>query len=169
MLTEGRVRAIAAQVASAIMSKIKPSVSEEQIRSDVEAVVRQMKENGELTGSDLTDEQIVAVQENAEAALSAKSAAESARDQANQSATNAANSAGTASTAAANASSAKTAAQTAQGKAETAQAAAEEAAARAEAAADRLLGMAVVGEIETVDGQTNIVLTGDLEIGRAHV
>ena len=127
MLTEGRVRAIAAQVASAIMSKIKPSVSEEQIRSDVEAVVRQMKENGELTGSDLTDEQIVAVQENAEAALSAKSAAESARDQANQSATNAANSAGTASTAAANASSAKTAAQTAQGKAETAQAAAESA------------------------------------------
>ena len=99
MMTEGRVRAIAAQVAAAIAAKIKPSVSEEQIRSDVEAVIRQMQENGELTGSDLTDEQIAAVQENAEAA---------------------AGSATTASKAAA-------AAQAAQGKAETAQAAAESA------------------------------------------
>lgn len=48
MLTEGRVRAIAAQVASVIAAKIKPSVSEEQIRSDVEAVVRQMKERGDF-------------------------------------------------------------------------------------------------------------------------
>ena len=60
MLTEGRVRAIAAQVASAIAAKIKPSVSEEQIRSDVEAVLRAMKEAGELEGGTVTDEQISA-------------------------------------------------------------------------------------------------------------
>lgn len=60
MLTEGRVRAIAAQVALAIAKKIKPSVSEEQIRSDVEAVIRQMQESGELTGSNLTAEQVTA-------------------------------------------------------------------------------------------------------------
>ena len=290
-MTEGRVRAIAAQVAAAIAAKIKPSVSEEQIRSDVEAVIRQMQENGELTGSDLTDEQIAAVQENAEAAAGsattaanaaqrastaaenagkAQTAAESAKSTAAQKATDATNAAqtatskateaaeanaaaqtakGEAQTAATNAgksataasesaanaeaseeaaatsesnaaksataaagsattaSNAAAAAQAAQGKAETAQAAAEsakstaaqkatdatnaaqtatskateasesataagtaktaaeEAAARAEEAANRLLGMAVVGEIETTDGQTSIVLTGDLAPG----
>ncbi len=60
MLTEGRVRAIAAQVALAIAKKIKPSVSEEQIRSDVEAVILAMKEAGELDGGTVTDEQIYA-------------------------------------------------------------------------------------------------------------
>ena len=63
MLTEGRVRAIAAQVALAIAKKIKPSVSEEQIRSDVEAVLRAMKESGELEGGTVTDEQISAAVE----------------------------------------------------------------------------------------------------------
>lgn len=206
-MTEGRVRAIAAQVAAAIVAKIKPSVSEEQIRSDVEAVIRQMQENGELTGSDLTDEQIAAVQENAEAAAesaqtaeAARRAAEAAESGAAQQATDATNAAQTAASKATEATEAKEAAETAQGKAEgardtaitnaemastsatvatreagnasksaaaaaTDRTAAEEAAARAEAAADRLLGMAVVGEIETVDGQTNIVLTGDLAPG----
>lgn len=55
MLTEGKVRSIAAQVAVAIAGKIKPTVSDEQIRSDVEKVIRQMKEAGELTGSPITE------------------------------------------------------------------------------------------------------------------
>ena len=51
MLTEGRVRAIAAQVASAIARKLNPNISEEQIAE---------------------------VQKNAEAAIAAKTAAEEA-------------------------------------------------------------------------------------------
>lgn len=125
-MTEGRVRAIAAQVAAAIAAKIKPSVSEEQIRSDVEAVIRQMQENGELTGSDLTDEQIAAVQENAEAA---------------------AGSATTASKAAA-------AAQTAQGKAETAQAASETAKSEAEALKNEVERKLANGDYDGADGKS---------------
>lgn len=175
-MTEGRVRAIAAQVASAIAAKIKPSVSEEQIRSDVEAVIRQMQEDGELTGSDLTDEQIAAVQENAEAAAgsattasnaataaqtaqgkaeTAQTAAESAKSTAAQMATDATNAAQTATSKATEASESATAAG-------TAKTAAEEAAARAEEAANRLLGVAVVG---VIDENGNLVLTGLLEDG----
>ena len=175
-MTEGRVRAIAAQVAAAIAAKIKPSVSEEQIRSDVEAVIRQMQENGELTGSDLTDEQIAAVQENAEAAAgsaatasraaaaaqtaqskaeAAQTAAESAKATASQKATDATNAAQTAAGKATEASESATAAG-------TAKTAAEEAAARAEEAANRLLGVAVVG---VIDENGNLVLTGLLEDG----
>ena len=73
-----------------------------------------MQENGELTGSDLTDEQIAAVQENAEAA---------------------AGSATTASNAAAAAQTAQGNAEAAQAATEAAQTAAEKAAARAEEAA----------------------------------
>ena len=89
MLTEGRVRAIAAQVALAIAKKIKPSVSEEQIRSDVEAVLRAMKEAGELEGGTVTDEQIEAAVEkyliehpieSPEAEKAAESAKKSAED-----------------------------------------------------------------------------------------
>lgn len=133
-MTEGRVRAIAAQVAAAIAAKIKPSVSEEQIRSDVEAVIRQMQENGELTGSDLTDEQIAAVQKNAEAAAgsataaqtaqskaeAAQTAAESAKSTAAQKATDATHAAQTATSKATEAAEANAAAQTAKGEAQTA-------------------------------------------------
>ena len=164
MLTEGRVRAIAAQVASAIMSKIKPSVSEEQIRSDVEAVIRHMQENGELTGSNLTDEQIAAVQKYAEsaqtaatAALDSASDAENSKDSAVTSENNAAKSASDAAGSATEASQSATAA----GDAKTA---AESAAARAEEAANRLLGVAVVGVIETVNGAPAVVLTGVQEV-----
>ena len=59
MLTEGRVRAIAAQVASAIARKLNPNISEEQI---------------------------AAVQKNAEAAIAAKTAAEEAAARAEEAA-----------------------------------------------------------------------------------
>lgn len=59
MLTEGRVRAIAAQVASAIVRKFNPNISEEQI---------------------------AAVQKNAESAIAAKSAAEEAAARAEEAA-----------------------------------------------------------------------------------
>ena len=163
-MTEGRVRAIAAQVAAAIAAKIKSSVSEEQIRSDVEAVIRQMKENGELTGSDLTDEQITAVQKYAESAqtaatvaLDSASDAENSKDSAVTSENNAAKSASDAAGSATEASQSATAA----GEAKTA---AESAAARAEEAANRLLGVAVVGVIETVNGSPAVVLTGLQEV-----
>lgn len=48
MLTEGKVRAIAAQVAAAIAGKVKPNVSDAQIESAVEVVIQRMQENGEL-------------------------------------------------------------------------------------------------------------------------
>lgn len=59
MLTEGKVRAIAASAAAALIRKTAPNVSEDQISSAVENVIRRMLENGDLTveGS-VSDEQI---------------------------------------------------------------------------------------------------------------
>ena len=59
MLTEGKVRAIAAQVAAAIAGKVKPNVSDAQIESAVEVVIQRMQENGELVpGGGISDEKI---------------------------------------------------------------------------------------------------------------
>ena len=59
MLTEGKVRAIAAQVAAAIAGNVKPNVSDAQIESAVEVVIRRMQENGALVpGGGASDEQI---------------------------------------------------------------------------------------------------------------
>lgn len=59
MLTEGKVRAIAAQVAAAIAGKVKPNVSDAQIESAVEVVIQRMQENGELVpGDGISDEKI---------------------------------------------------------------------------------------------------------------
>ena len=90
-------------------------------------------------------------------AETAQAAAESAKSTASQKATEAANAAQTATSKATAASKSATAAG-------TAKTAAEAAAARAEEAANRLLGVAVVGVIETVNGAPSLVLTGVQEV-----
>lgn len=50
MLTEGRVRLIAAHVAAALIKQTIPGTTSEQIKGVVENVIRQMNESGELSG-----------------------------------------------------------------------------------------------------------------------
>lgn len=51
MLTEGRVRLIAAYVAIALIKQTIPGTTSEQIKGVVENVIRQMNESGELSGA----------------------------------------------------------------------------------------------------------------------
>ncbi len=163
MLTEGKVRMIAIQVAASLIGKIKPNVSEEQIKNAVEEVIHQMQEAGELTGGAVSDERIEAAVlkyltehpiESPDAAASAEQAAKSAEESAKSaseagtaateaassassaasSASGASGSAATAQTAATAATEAKTAAETAKGQAQTAGSGAQAARTAAEAA-----------------------------------
>lgn len=166
MLTEGKVRAIAAQVAAAIARKNKPNVSDAQIESAVEAVIRRMQENGELVpGSSISDEQIAeAVKayftenpEMAEYAASAIKAAEDAEASAGEAKTAADEAGGSASNAeksATAASESATNAEAAQAAAENAKSTASQKAADATNAAQTATSKATEAAQSAADAQT---------------